>query len=183
MQPNDYYISIGISRDRLETIFDEVLLCGVYTHIYCMPYENNKPIFLCKYPKFDLKEYWQVVKNINPRFLELLRNQSVQEAIDYYDAFHKENPRIPLFTERQINALGYEFLFDNKYDDAIALFQLNVKVFPESFNVYDSLAEGYMGNEQYDLAIINYKKSLEINPDNSNAVEKLKEIEKLKLSQ
>jgi len=175
----DTYISIGQSGSGLKTIFEEVTLCGIYRHPYCMPYENNKPIYLCRKPKFDLRDYWLVYKNINPRFLEILRDQSVDAAINYYYTSREKNPRILLFTERQINALGYEYLSNDQLNDAIALFKLNVDVFPESFNVYDSLGEGYMVNGQYDLAIKNYNISLELNPNNSNAVEKLKEIEKL----
>jgi hypothetical protein len=179
----DTYISIGQSGSGLKTIFEEVTLCGIYRHPYCMPYENNKSIYLCRKPKFDLRDYWLVYKNINPRFLKILRNQGVEAAINYYYTSREKNPRILLFTERQINMLGYEYIFNRQIDEAIALFKLNVDVFPESFNVYDSLGEGYMENKEYEIAIINYKKSLEINPGNSNAVEKLKKIEELQQSQ
>ena len=178
--PVNNYISIGQSGDRLRTLFEEVRLCGVFTHPYCMPRENNKPIFLCKNPKFDLMAYWLVTKNINHHFLTTLRNHGVEAAINFYYSSREKEPRIPLFTERQINALGYEFLVNKQYDDAIALFELNLEVYPESYNVYDSLGEGYMENGQYELSIFNYKKSLEINPDNSNAVEKLKQLKELK---
>jgi tetratricopeptide (TPR) repeat protein len=173
------YISIGLPQDGLQTIFKEVIPCGTYTHRYCMPYENNKPIYLCKKPKVDLKQYWLVDRNINPRFQDILRNQTVQSAIDYFYQTRQNNPSIVMFTERQINSLGYDYLFKGQIEDAIILFQLNVDVFPESSNVYDSLGEGYMENGEYDLSIVNYEKSLELNPNNSNAVEMLKKIEKL----
>ncbi|MBE0664209.1 MAG: hypothetical protein IH584_00195 [Candidatus Aminicenantes bacterium] len=48
--------------------------------------------------------------------------------------------------------------------------------YPVSFNAYDSLAGAYMKNKQNDLAIENFKKSLQINPKNENA---LKMLEKL----
>ncbi|HEX5633447.1 MAG TPA: DUF2911 domain-containing protein, partial [Gemmatimonadales bacterium] len=44
-------------------------------------------------------------------------------------------------TEAQLNAAGYRLLAQKKVDEAIALFQRNVKAHPESWNVYDSLAE------------------------------------------
>lgn len=47
-------------------------------------------------------------------------------------------------------------------------------VFPASFNVYDSLAEAYMKKGNKELAIESYRKSLELNPDNVNALEKLR---------
>jgi tetratricopeptide (TPR) repeat protein len=173
------YIVIGRPDLTLASLFNEVTLCGIYTHPYCMPYENNKSIYFCTNPKFDLNAYLLVQKNIDPRFIDLLHNQSVQAAIEYYDTSIKENPRIPLFTEGQINSLGYEFLFNQQYKEAIALFKLNVEVFPNSFNVYDSLGEAYMENRKYDLAILFYNKSLELNPNNTNAVDKLQEIENL----
>lgn len=176
----DNYISIGLSQDGLKTIFKEVIPYGIYTHPYCMPYENNKPIYLCRKPKFDLKKYWLVERNINPRFLKILRDNNIQAAIDYYHKSTENNPSIPLFTERQINALGYEYLFNGQVKEAIVLFRFNVEVYPASSNVYDSLGEGYMENGQYELSILNYKISLELNPNNSNAKEKLKELSILK---
>ncbi len=173
------YISIGLPRDMLQNVFEEVIHLDTYTHPYCMPYENNKPIYICKQPKFDLKSYWLVMRNIDPRFLKTLRNNSVKAAIIYYRNLRKNNPSILLFTESQMNSLGYEYLYGGKVIEAIALFQLNVEAYPEAYNVYDSLGEAYMKNEQYELAMINYKKSLELNPNNLNAREKLKELAKL----
>jgi tetratricopeptide (TPR) repeat protein len=53
-----------------------------------------------------------------------------------------------------------------------------VSLYPDSGNVYDSLAEAYMKSGQKDLAILNYKKSLEKNPNNENAKDKLKELDR-----
>jgi len=64
-----------------------------------------------------------------------------------------------------------------RIEDAIIILKLNSEVYPESFNVYDSLGEAYMIAGEKELAIENYKKSLELNPDNSNAVEMLNELE------
>jgi cytochrome c-type biogenesis protein CcmH/NrfG len=61
--------------------------------------------------------------------------------------------------------------------DAIEILKLNVEMFPSGFNTYDSLAEAYMTNGDKSLAIQNYKKSLELNPKNTGAAEKLKKLE------
>jgi cytochrome c-type biogenesis protein CcmH/NrfG len=54
---------------------------------------------------------------------------------------------------------------------------LSVGGYPNSYNTYDTLAEAYMDNGDKDLAISNYqKKSLQLNPNNMNAVEKLKKL-------
>ena len=49
------------------------------------------------------------------------------------------------------------------------MFSLNVDLFPGSWNAYDSLGEAYLKADKKDLAIENYKKSLELNPKNVNA--------------
>ncbi len=61
-------------------------------------------------------------------------------------------------------------------DEAIEIFKMNVADYPESFNVYDSLGEAYMKSGNKELAIKNYKKSLELNPENENAKNMLGEI-------
>ena len=45
----------------------------------------------------------------------------------------------------------------------------NVKLYPESSNVYDSLGEAYMKDGNKELAIKNYEKSLELDQKNDNA--------------
>ena len=57
------------------------------------------------------------------------------------------------------------------------LLKFKVIAYPESANTYDSLGEAYMVNGDKELAIQNYKKSLELNPENQNAVDKLKQLE------
>jgi hypothetical protein len=170
------YISIGFPADWLKTIFAEVVPCGIYTNPYCMPYENNKPLYLCRKPRFDLKRYWLVERTIDPRFTDILNQRGVRAAVEFYHREFKKSPEIPLFSERQLNALGYEYLFAGKKEDAIALFRLNVEAYPQSGNVYDSLGEGYMENGQDSLAVHYYQKSLEIDPGNTNATQKLREL-------
>ncbi|MCK4226548.1 tetratricopeptide repeat protein [candidate division WOR-3 bacterium] len=60
------------------------------------------------------------------------------------------------------------------------MFKLNVALFPDFFNVYDSLGEAYMVAGEKELAIKNYKKSLELNPNNADAAEILKKTKERK---
>jgi Flp pilus assembly protein TadD len=55
---------------------------------------------------------------------------------------------------------------------------LALHIYPESANLYDSLALAYLYNEEFENAIFNYKKSLELNPQNQNAIDKLKQLKK-----
>lgn len=82
------------------------------------------------------------------------------------------------FAEPELNQLGYRLLRNGKAREAIEIFKLNVEAYPQGFNTYDSLAEAYMTINDRELAIQNYKKSLELNPNNTNATEALKKLEK-----
>jgi len=79
--------------------------------------------------------------------------------------------------EGDINVLGYELLGTGRTKDAIEIFKLNVETYPESANTYDSLAEAYMNDGQKELAITNYRKSVELNPKNEGGIEALKKLE------
>ena len=78
--------------------------------------------------------------------------------------------------ENNINEVGYKLLEEKKFEDAIDLFKKNVKLYPKSSNVYDSLGEAYMKNGDKELAIKNYKMSLELDPKNKNAKEMLNKL-------
>ena len=62
--------------------------------------------------------------------------------------------------------------------DAIGILTLSVEAYPRSANTYDSLAEAYMNNGEKALAIANYKRSLELNPRNTNATMQLKKLQR-----
>ena len=65
-----------------------------------------------------------------------------------------------------------------KLKEAVEIFKLNIDAYPKAANAYDSLGEAYLNLNQKDLAIANYKKSLELNPGNTNAIEALKKLER-----
>jgi tetratricopeptide (TPR) repeat protein len=82
------------------------------------------------------------------------------------------------FGEPSLNAFAYELLSAGDHEGAIAVFRLNASEFPQSGNAWDSLAEGYLKAGKKELAAIYYRKSLEVDPMNNNALEKLRELEK-----
>jgi tetratricopeptide (TPR) repeat protein len=80
------------------------------------------------------------------------------------------------FGESTLNNLGYELLEKGDHATAIALFRLNATQFPQSGNAWDSLAEAYMRAGKKMLAETYYRKSLEVDPRNDNAIAKLREL-------
>lgn len=75
------------------------------------------------------------------------------------------------------NYLGYRYLGDDMIDKALEVFKLNVKLYPNAWNPYDSLGEAYAIAGNKDLAIENYKKSIELNPDNDHGKEMIKKLQ------
>ena len=173
------FVAIGVSASLLQSIFTHVELKGVFTNPHCMPDENKNSIYYCAGPKFDLQKYWRVMRKMDPGFEGVLRNGGVDRAVEYYHEQKARDAGVMLFGERQMNSLGYAYLNRKQVAEAIALFSVNVEAFPGSFNVYDSLGEALMADHQYDLAVRNYARSVELNPDNENARRKLEELKKL----
>jgi tetratricopeptide (TPR) repeat protein len=75
--------------------------------------------------------------------------------------------------ESDLNRLGYTLMEQKQLEAAIQIFQLNVESYPDSANVYDSLGEAYANQGNRELAIRNYEKSVQLNPNNQGAKEAL----------
>jgi len=124
----------------------------------------------------------QLLKVSDPRLalgdtlLVTIFESGIDSAISQYRYLKETMPDKYDFREAQLNTLGYILLRNRMIKEAIEIFKLNSEVYPESANVYDSLGEGLIASGNTDLAIENYQKSLDLNPDNENAKEMLKKL-------
>ncbi|UCF05848.1 MAG: tetratricopeptide repeat protein [bacterium] len=112
----------------------------------------------------------------NLRLLNTFNNEGMDALKTLYRNLKKSNPNE--IQEGILNSLGYRLLSDNRVQDAVAVFELNVEIYPLYANGYDSLAEAYMKSGDDERAITYYKKSLELDPNNNNAKEILERLEK-----
>lgn len=80
-------------------------------------------------------------------------------------------------SENDLNNWGYRLLSRGQVADALTLMKLIVKLYPDSGNAYDSLAEVYARSGDRPRAIENYRRSLTLDPANANAVQQLKMLE------
>lgn len=71
---------------------------------------------------------------------------------------------LAIATENELNLYGYTLMNNGEHDKAIEIFILNTKRFPNSANTFDSLGEGYVTKGDKQNAILNFKKSLSMNP-------------------
>jgi CubicO group peptidase (beta-lactamase class C family) len=123
------------------------------------------------------KPYKLPPRDIADTLFNTVMEKDVQAAIKQYRELKATQADAYDFSEGQLNGLGYRLMQMKRLKDAIEILKLNVETYPQGFNTYDSLGEAYMENGDKQLAIQNYKKSLELNPRNTGAVEKLKKLE------
>jgi CubicO group peptidase (beta-lactamase class C family) len=105
---------------------------------------------------------------------EQLTMGKLAEAIGGYKTIKREKPANAAVQEARLNFLGYSLLRDKRIAEAIAVFNVNAELYPQSSNAYNSLGEAYLANGDKELAAINYKKSLALDPHNRNAANMLK---------
>ena len=77
----------------------------------------------------------------------------------------------------ELNTYGYILAGEKKYVAAINVFRLNILLYPENLNVYDSLGEVYASVGNKKDAIKNYKKVLELKPGDANATKMLNQLQ------
>ena len=116
--------------------------------------------------------------SITSRLEKTINEKGVAAGIAEYRDLKAKESAIYDFSEPELNNLGYRLLRAGKLKEAVEVFKLNVEMYPKGFNTYDSLAEAYEAQKERELAVTNYKKSLELNPQNTSAAEALKRFEK-----
>lgn len=100
---------------------------------------------------------------VTARYAELRERYFGRGAYDFLD-------------ERPLNRAGHRLLGEGDHQGAIAVFQLYTGQFPASANSWDSLGEAHLEAGHLDEAEAHYRHSLELDPSNSNAQNKLQEI-------
>lgn len=104
-----------------------------------------------------------------------LKTHHFDQAQQVFTAVKRKYPELHL-PEDYVNAWGYRLARQGQPQQALALFKLNVSLYPQAWNTYDSLAETYETLGDRPLAVTNYRQSLTLNPKNTNAVAHLKKL-------
>ncbi|THH40712.1 tetratricopeptide repeat protein [Neolewinella litorea] len=123
--------------------------------------------------KINVKEIGPPVKYGHDKLKEILTSEGLEAAQEWYAGLKRSNPNGYVFREMQMNALGYDLMAEGYDEEAIYVLDLNRQQYPDSFNVYDSLADAYSnaGNDFH--AKEHFKMALKKNPDSTFTAEKL----------
>lgn len=101
--------------------------------------------------------------------------EGVEKGREEYEKLKKDSEYN--LNEGEMNRTGYGLLQSGKIKEAIDVFEINVTEFPKSANTYDSLGEAYLADGQKELALKNYKKTVEMDPKNENAIKIIEGLE------
>ena len=115
---------------------------------------------------------------IGERLRRAISNNDWKKAREELHAFLADRRNRYMSVERYLNSFGYELAAKGEVETAIQVFQLNVDAYPESANVYDSLAEAYLKHGDRQRALENYQKALKLNPSNAGASEAINRLQK-----
>ena len=109
----------------------------------------------------------------------LLRKQAADSGFDGLEqklAAIRRQHGLSAPTEDDLNAWGYRLLGRQRPKQAVAIFQLGVQLYPRGANGHDSLAEAYEADGATAPAIAHYRRSLELDPGNTHASERLRAL-------
>lgn len=118
----------------------------------------------------------EIKPSIAAKIKDVIEKQGLNAGLKTYSDLKKNNASEYDFTEKELNRLGYQYLRGAEIEKALAIFKLNTEEFPNSSNVFDSYGEALKKKGDKEKAIENYRKSIELNPGNQNAMAMLKEL-------
>lgn len=97
------------------------------------------------------------------------RSQFLEKSGQSKEAQKMMDQAIKVANENELNNYGYQLMGRKKFKEAIEVFKLNLKRYPKSWNVYDSLADGYDNDGNAKESIKYYRMALNMAPDNQKS--------------
>jgi tetratricopeptide (TPR) repeat protein len=120
-----------------------------------------------------LQQTWP---NSDVTLLAIAKTRGAQATIEKYRDLKNATSAQPVVNQNSLIGLSYALSRSNQLPDAIEILKAEVQEYPSYWNGYDTLGEMYAraGNKQ--LAIQNYEKSIELNPQNDDGIAILKKL-------
>jgi tetratricopeptide (TPR) repeat protein len=107
-----------------------------------------------------------------------IRAMGVDSAVDAYQEHYRSGDTELDYSESMMNGYAYILLRSGRTTEAVKVFRLNVALYPKSFNVYDSLADGYEKAGDKAAALESCKKALAIDPSSDYMKGRIASLEK-----
>lgn len=133
-----------------------------------------------KYGVETLGEIRLKLKMLQKKKLEELysSNRSIDEIIEICKKKDYVNSEYDI-SEQGINMFGYSLMFKEENEEALKIFKLNTELYPKQYNTFDSYGECLIKTGNVKEGIKAYEKSLELNPNNKNAENVIKQLKSI----
>lgn len=105
-----------------------------------------------------------------------IQESCIDAGLEFYQSVTSKNASDYVFTDSELNSLGYSLLRQDRIPEAIRIFEQNVISYPDSANTHDSLGEAYFMDGQLEEAVKSYTRSLQLDPGNTNATDMIARI-------
>ncbi|MES2779134.1 MAG: serine hydrolase [Bacteroidota bacterium] len=105
-----------------------------------------------------------------------LQRKGIDESLDLYQQLKTLQPVGFVFDDRQLNHLGNELRKAKKTKAAIKVYEQNIKEYPKSAFVHESLGETYKRSKNTKMAIVYFEKALELDPQNPHLIYLIKKL-------
>ncbi|MFK7810243.1 MAG: tetratricopeptide repeat protein, partial [Saprospiraceae bacterium] len=175
-----YSKELGMEPTELIQISDSIYVSrNVQQLIHFNPKSTNMTMEIIDIHNGNIISNYIKMKDEDKISIEHLLDGDFEKGLSAYKSIMKNNPKNPDIHEYTLNVIGYDFLSRKRMKLALDIFKVNTILYPNSFNVYDSLAEAYEINEDFDKAMKNYTKARELSTDknyHSNVDKKIKKL-------
>lgn len=167
---------------------DDIELLKINDSAFYMKELNEKILFVSK-PKMHIELAEKTEhKGIKYNFKKMEFDEKIaseyfidkefDKALVAFKKIQQEDSLSPVIREWSINRLGYDFIRKDDFNSAIEIFKINAELYPRSSSVFNSLGEAYYLKKDTINALLNFKKSLAINPENRSSKQFMKKVTK-----
>jgi len=150
-EDNQLFLKWKGAEKIMPVVMDEnvFFVADMYTKLHFVQHPKTKERYLSRISKEDESlityDYLKVSDSFKtPRMY--FDEKDYDKALATYLDLKKRDSSYVLIEERELNRIGYTFLGNDETKNAIDAFELNVALYPESSNVYDSLGDAYLKN-------------------------------------
>ncbi|WP_051189481.1 serine hydrolase domain-containing protein [Daejeonella oryzae] len=127
----------------------------------------------------DNLPYAKIKKSFLKVYSAEMEKMDGKQILSFYQQTRlKEYNNFNFDSEDLLNDVGYFLIRQKKLSDALEIFVYNAQLFPDSANVFDSLAEAYLMLGDKVKALANYQKAVALNPALESAKKMVAELEK-----
>lgn len=117
-----------------------------------------------------------VKTSLTASMVRTMFNSNSEVALEEYNKIKQNSIEKYLVYEEEFNAIAYNLLERKRIKEAIEVLKLSIKIFKESANLYDSLGEMYLLQGNKKLALENYKRYVDLNPNNEEVKKIINEL-------